>query len=313
MYMPRLRARQHEVLAVKNCAAGFVASGNVVPILEPVAAPNRVFANRLEAIAEAGLACDLVLNPSVGEMRTRESWRSLGDFYVEHNLLARHGVAILSNADADHGSMAEWVETVRGDGVDLAVDLIHERDLSTSLRGTTYRSVRWNIAEDRTVPSTYGLPLSGRPVVWDHDPFPSQPRNRDYVGRDESIFSTRVTGFRSAGYIGVSDFLTIGRLFQSGGGPAYAVVIHFTYEAHGNIRLRHFCSDSNETQDDPGGKFIEALDKLVAFVAISRIPNNLAIDEFIALHRRQHFPGLGKVKELSIMNHMLVMQAAVAP
>ncbi|PZU49800.1 hypothetical protein D8M15_00185 [Micrococcus sp. HSID17228] len=89
------------------------------------------------------------------------------------------------------------------------------------------------------------------------------------------------------------------------------MVIHFTYESGDVVRLKHFCSDSNETQDDPAGKFFEALEKLIDFVDERSLPTNLGIDGFRDLYQRQHFPGLGKVKELSIMNHMLVMQDAI--
>lgn len=100
MYMPRLRARQHEVFAVRNCASSFAASSRVVPVLEPVAAPNDLFTRRLGAIADEGGSCDLVLNPSVGDLRSKGSWRGLGDYYLENDLLKHHGLAVLSNADA---------------------------------------------------------------------------------------------------------------------------------------------------------------------------------------------------------------------
>ncbi len=311
MYMPRLRARQHEIFAVSTCAPLPTSSKRVVPILEPVATPNDLFLRRVVGLADRGARCDLVLNPSVGDLRQRGGWRGLGDFYLANGLLARHDLAILSNTDADHDAMATWIEKAKAGGHKFEVDIVHESDLSVSLKGNTYRGVRWNIAEDRTVPSTYGLPLSGRAVVWANDPFPALARNREYVGRGESIFTTRVAGYASQGYIGVSDFLTIGRLFQTGGGPAYAVVIHLTYMGGGVIRLRHFCSDSNDTQDDPGGKFLEALEKLIDFADSAGLPPNLGLDSFRDLHARQHFPGLGKVKELSIVNHLLVMRAAL--
>lgn len=311
MYMPRMRARKHEILAVRNCAPMFAASGQVTPLLEPVKEPDDPFARRLSDISDAGVSCDLVLNPSVGALCGDGAWKRVGEFYRDQGLLGPHGLAILSNAQSDHQSMATWVEEALENGPEFTVDIVHELDLSITLRGDTYHRVRWNVAEDRTAPSSYGLPLGGRPVIWENDPFPALPRNRDYVGRPEGIFSTRVTSYTSAGYFGVSDFLTIGRRFQSGGGPAYAVVIHFTYLLNNVVRLKHFCSDSNETQDDPGGKFLEALAKLIEFVDSESIPSNLAIDGFRDLYVRQHFPGLGKAKELSMMNHMIVMERAV--
>jgi hypothetical protein len=256
------------------------------------------------------LACSLVLNPSSGPFRDPSGWKIVGDFYVDNDLLDDHDLAILSNGTADHAAMAAWVATTRR-SVQFQLDIVHETDLSASLTGSTYRNVRWNVADDRTVPTTYGGPLGSRPVVWAHDPFLSLERNVEYWNRQESIFTNRPWAYQSAGYVGLSDFLTIGKSFKDGGGPAYAVVIHLTYEQARTIRIRHFCSESNLTQDDPAGKFLEALEKLVTFVRSAGIPTNQAINGFLDLHRRQHFPGLGKVKELSMVNHMIVMQAAV--
>lgn len=63
MYMPRLRARQHEVFAVRNCASSFAASSRVVPVLEPVAAPNDLFTRRLGAIADEEAVVTSSLTP----------------------------------------------------------------------------------------------------------------------------------------------------------------------------------------------------------------------------------------------------------
>ena len=50
MYLPRLRARQFEVLAVRDCASDFAAAGNVYPLLEPVNPLDGLYARRLQAI-----------------------------------------------------------------------------------------------------------------------------------------------------------------------------------------------------------------------------------------------------------------------
>ena len=71
-----------------------------------MAAPNDLFTRRLGAIADEGGSCDLVLNPSVGDLRSKGSWRALGDYYLENDLLKHHGLAVLSNADADHAAMS---------------------------------------------------------------------------------------------------------------------------------------------------------------------------------------------------------------
>ena len=312
MYMPRLRARQHEIFAVQKCAGVLSNSRIVTPIFEPVTVLDDKFANRLLGIASSGVSCDLVLNPSVGEYSARNRWSEIAEFYLAKNLLGPHNLAILSNADADHEAMARWVASARQGGVHFELDIVHELDMPVNLTGSMYRSVRLNVAEDRTVPSTYGLPMGGLPVVWSGDYFPGLPRNRDYLARGESIFSPRPFAYRSAGYAGISDFLTIGRAFSTGGGPAYAVVIHITYIENNAVRIRHFCSTSNDTTDDPGSKFLEALDKTVDFISTKQLPLNLGLSELVDLHQRRHFPGLGKVKELAMMNHILVMEDAVS-
>ena len=310
MYLPRLRARQGEVLAVRACAPAFSKGGNVVPILEPVTTLNENFVNRLDTIAASGLSCALVLNPSVGDYRHAGSWKVVGDFLSNEGLLGKHDLAVLSNADADHVKMAKWIAAERKN-TPFQLDVVHEVDISTTLTGRTYGNVRWNIAEDRTVAANYSAPLGSKPVVWSHDPFVNLERNADYWPRQESVFSNRPATYRSAGYVGISDYLTIGKTYRTGGALPFAVVIHFTYNEAGSIRIRHFCSDTNHTQDDTAGKFSEAVDKLLAFVAAKGLPSNIAIDQFADLQSRQHYPGLGKVKEISMENHMLVMQAAV--
>lgn len=311
MYMPRLRAAQHELFAVRACAAEFAASGNVSPILEPVKPLDARFASRVDAIASEGLTCSLVLNPSVGEHRSARGWERVGDFLIQNGLLDSHNLAIISGSDSDHSAMSDWVAEARSKGSEFDLDIIHERGGSTSLAGNTYRQVRYNVANDRTVPSSHGLPLSGKPVIWSADPFPIQNRNVDYVGKGESVFTTRASAYVAAGYAGISDFLTIGERYFTGGGPAYAVAIHLTYRSGDSILLRHFCSDSNDTQDDPAGKFFEALEKAVQFISSASLPSNPGIEALLDLYSRQHFPGLGKVKEYSMVNHMMVLARAV--
>lgn len=69
------------------------------------------------------------------------------------------------------------------------------------------------------------------------------------------------------------------------------------------IRVKHFVSDSNEDVADIGGKFSEAIDKLVIWCDQNNL-NTSAINVFRDLQQRGHFPGLGTLKKLSIMNHI---------
>ena len=61
--------------------------------------------------------------------------------------------------------------------------------------------------------------------------------------------------------------------------------------------------DSNETINDPAGKFGEALAKFHAWNR-SHSLTTWAADELENLFRDQQYPGLGTIKKLSIMHHL---------
>jgi hypothetical protein len=101
----------------------------------------------------------------------------------------------------------------------------------------------------------------------------------------------------------------VGHDFLDGGGPALTVAIHLTYKNpadDGALHIRHFKSVSNETADNPAEKFAEALRELAEAVLApgSPIQRTSAVEEFLELAEKGHFPGLGYVKKLSMQHHL---------
>jgi len=122
-------------------------------------------------------------------------------------------------------------------------------------------------------------------------------------------FSELHITYADDGFDGFGDFLTVGDDFSVGGGPAYAVAIHLTYidsNEDDDMFIKHYISDRTTSPTDPGGKFLEALQKLVNDVEDpdSKILRSEAVTEFLDLHKRSHFPGLGYVKKLSMQHHL---------
>ena len=70
--------------------------------------------------------------------------------------------------------------------------------------------------------------------------------------------------------------------------------------------IYHFISDQTASQTDPGGKFLEALAKLVKEInkTNSLIYKSKACAEYIDLFKKKHYPGLGYVKKLSMQHHI---------
>ena len=123
------------------------------------------------------------------------------------------------------------------------------------------------------------------------------------------FFSDLHETFRDEGMQGFGDFLIVGDQFSESGGPAYAVAIHLTFidpDKDKEMHIHHFISDRTATPTDPGGKFAEALQKLVGEVNRpgTHIKRTGAVDEFLRLHERGHYPGLGYVKKLSMQHHI---------
>ena len=75
------------------------------------------------------------------------------------------------------------------------------------------------------------------------------------------------------------------------------------------MMIRHFKSDRSETPSDPGGKYLEALAKMIAFIDSGEphIAETSALAEFRTHYADKYFPGLGYVKRLSMTHHIETM------
>jgi hypothetical protein len=153
----------------------------------------------------------------------------------------------------------------------------------------------------------YRRGFKGNKRILIHDGF-ERRKNKDYPDTPE-LFSELHLTYEEVGMNGFGDFLIVGDEFREAGGPAYAVAIHLTYfdqDKQNVMMIRHFKSDRSETPSDPGGKYLEALDKLITFIdsAQPSILETSAILEFRKQHAENYFPGLGYVKRLSMTHHI---------
>ena len=119
-----------------------------------------------------------------------------------------------------------------------------------------------------------------------------------------SDFSEEFKYYTDDNFVGFSDFLTIGDIYSESGFLPRAVAIHLSYIENDKIKIRHFTSDSNQDSSDIGGKFAEALQKLINWCDESNIDETEGIRIFKDLHNRGHFPGLGSIKKISTINHI---------
>ena len=78
-------------------------------------------------------------------------------------------------------------------------------------------------------------------------------------------------------------------------------------ESEAQAAYEALVADTNDSIANVQGKFAEAAEKAVGFCRANGF-NNAAIAELEDYYDRQHYPGLGTVKKISIKNHLLILQ-----
>lgn len=307
MYFPYMRARRFECLALRALAQKMADEENVTPIIEPVNTDPGDVKRACEELSNAGVPHIVIHNPAVGALK--DSYRDQMAFIraaLEDDETVIHG--FLLQPDTNLGDVTRFVR----DYGDARTATIHWTDYDnvTGLQRELgdARQLRYNVLVSPNTSAAYRRRWPRK--VWIADGFQLQPRNANYP--EDELFSEIHLTYEREGYVGFGDFLTVGRQFLPGGGPAHAVVIHLTYERHAPrpIWIRHFVSDTTTVPPyETAPKFLQALRKLVRFIDGRReeFAFSQTCDEFRTLHRQGRSPGLGKVKELSMRHHIELM------
>lgn len=305
MYYPFLRARQFELIALRDLASESVLQSFIFPILEPVKETHNNLNLAFKVFQEHQQQAYLIVNPSVGEKTGNnthylEYFQELegGTFlpafhyhnnaaYINHSIssfdLTRCMLICQNDVSPEDTAFRELVQLP-------AIEAINVQDPGR------------NRALDRFI---RGL---GKIYIRLDDFFEKQARNSDFLDIEEHRFSEEHLYFDDEGFSGFSDYTVLPSEFVSGGSTPRAVVIHLTYlNGQNQIWIRHFTSDTNDSIANVQGKFAEAAAKAVHFCRTRDLTNS-AIKELINYFDEQHYPGLGTVKKISIKNHILILQ-----
>lgn len=304
MYYPFLRARQFELIALRELATEGATQGVIVPILEPVKETHNNLNLAHKVFQENGQSAYLVVNPKFGELA--------GDsqFYIEYLATLNYEVFLpafhyRNNAEYINQSIEQFGLTncmlicendIEGDDTNFksiaeldAVSLItvndpgRNRSLNRYIRGLQKGFIRLD------------------------DLFEKKDRNSDFLDVTEHRFSEEHIHYSTEGFEGFSDYTVLPSEYVEGGSTPRAVVIHLTYlNIQNEIWIRHFTSETNDSIANVQGKFAEAAAKAVNYCRQNELSNS-AITELETYFDTEHYPGLGTVKKLSIKNHLLVL------
>ncbi len=307
MYFPYLRGKQNELILVRD-NADLLSGASFTPIIEPVKSAMNGLRRSLDAVVEANGSVIVIVNPHHGDFKNDGEDISL--FIEEHYSDEENiciGIILEANTSLDE------LEELYTRHEDKDIYLIHAgfdsgKVLANFLDKNEYEANHVFI-EDHCG-RLYRRHFIGNKCILIRDAF-ERKNNREYNPVDffSDLHLTYGKGPGGEGMDGFGDFLIVGDEYSESGGPAYAVTLHLTFideNKEDAMYIHHFVSIRQDTPKDPGGKFLEALDKLIAEIdkPNTQILETNAVTEFLDLHDREHFPGLGYVKKLSMQHHI---------
>lgn len=303
MYYPYFRGKQYELVTIRETAE-MLSDANFVPVIEPVKESVNSLRKALDAMTEAEGHAVLILNPQYG------------DHSQDHNALDE----LFENQLRDSNNVSAGFILSEDTQLDQAIGFCQRFDgRPISLIHAGFSAARGlvehvgdrineftHIFLDDSTGKLYRRHFKDARRILLRDGF-ERRTNREHPPVE--FFSDLHITFEDESMDGFGDFLIVGDDYSESGGPAYAIAIHLTFispEQDDAMWIHHFISDRTDTPTDPAGKFAEALEKLVLEVERpdSPILRSDAVEEFISLRNKGHFPGLGYVKKLSMKHHI---------
>ncbi|WP_431702161.1 sce7725 family protein [Pseudomonas sp. BR20] len=298
MYYPILKAKRHELNSLYDLSSRLNAA-KYRPVIEPV---NRSFVEVFDAVEELhkhSVQPLVVINPSQGFFSSATSANVFSQLQSNTKSANRFTPCIKVRDSSDSISLS-LLSMYPGAAVYLENDALMS---SVALLNTASLV----ILNQQKVDSDVVDKLSK--VVLYADNFAKKKRNADY-GASSFYSNLHVSYKKRKNAVGFGDFTIMAEEYSESGGPAYVVAIHASHIdalLPNSIQVRHFLSTTGGTlPTNPGGKYLEALDKLINFDAINPgfFDSTLGMGEFKASHAVGHYPGLGIVKEMSIKHHI---------
>ncbi len=306
MYYPYFRGKQYELILLRD-KAQFLADNHIFPIIEPVRSNLSSLKKAIDQLNEFEVDTTLIINPQVGDLSNKTT-SEFEDFINEH-LADKKNISL--GYIVNEKSELDIVQSDIRTRPNFTFSLIHYgytqgKHLSDAI--SDINNIKKHIFIEKYTGKLYQKHFKADRIisVLIRNGFKTQDKNRHYP--DSEHFSDLHLTFKEERMDGFGDFLIVGDEYREVGGPAFAVAIHMTYidDEESDMFIKHFISDRTDSPLDPAGKFLEALDKLVQALREdgSLIYRSEASSEYIDLYEKEHFPGLGYLKKLSMQHHL---------
>lgn len=302
-YYPYFRGKQFELITIRE-NADLLAAADFVPIIEPVKQNLKGLKRALDAVDENQGQAIVIVNPLHGEVL--DDLDSIAELLAEnYNAKTQISAGIILTSDMSTQKINAFVDRFQAhsltfihSGFSDAKALIE--DVGDRVRDSVHCFVDGNSGK------LYQKHFEDSHRVLIRDGFHRRP-NKDHPAVEP--FSDLHLTHDMEGVDAFGDYLIVGDDYSESGGPVYTTAIHLTFidpDKDDAMFIYHFLSTRNDSPKDPAGKFQESLQKLIDALESgqSNLVETRAIQEFRELHSREHFPGLGYVKKLSMQHHI---------
>lgn len=305
MYFPYLRARQFELITLRELINEGVTNNKIVPVLEPVKEDFNNLNLAHKTFLDKNFNSYLIVNPFQGKskgdtqifldyLQQLDNSKFLPAFHYSDNSdyieasIKRYGLTNCLLICLDNFSDEEGFKTLCENP-----NITHIMLLDPNKYRSLVRFIR----------------TLGKFFIRLDDVFEKQSKNAAYLDIPAHKFSEEHLFYAEEHFQGFSDFTVLPNEYIDGGSTPRAVVIHLTYidlSEENQIWIRHFTSKTNDSISNVQGKFAEAANKAIGFCNAEGFTNS-AIEELRNYVNDTRYPGLGTVKKISIKNHLLVV------
>ena len=305
MYYPYLRAKQFELILLKELVSEGVLKDVTLPVLEPINGISRDLKSAEKFFKENDFHPYLIINPKFGELKEGVLTDFLGYYWRDNNSTFWPAFIYENNDRFILNSIEEYdLDNVMLILLDNFSDTTHLRELCEN---TSISHIMLLNPENNSSLSEF-IKQTNKIFIRLDDMFQKLVRNADYLPVQARKYTEHHINYEEKGFDGFSDFTVLPKSLNDGRGRPYAIVIHFTYiGVNDEVWIRHFTSESNESEENPQGKFAEAASKATSFCEQNNLSNSAIIILNDYFFIRKSLPALGVIKKISIKNHLIVV------